>query len=97
MQYGTLSSDEMKHFFKEKSCSNLFVKRPCFSYQHEYRIVIYKNIVNLRKNNCEGCIEERQNEFHEEFHIDKSIEDKAKLISLKECNKSNDKYIINLC
>ena len=97
VQYGTLSNDEMKHFFKEKSCSNLFVKRPCFSYQHEYRIVIYKNIVKSRRNNCESCNEKSQNEFHEEFHIDKSIKDKAKLISIKECHKSNDKYAINLC
>lgn len=97
VKYGTLSNDDIKYFFKDKLCSNLFVKRPCFRHQHEYRIVIYKDIVKSKKYNHGECNEDNNENFHEEFHIkDKSIKDKAKLISIKDCHKLNDKYVLNL-
>ena len=84
--YHSLTLENMAGLLNDKTPQNLFIKRPYFSYQKEYRIVV-----------CEQLYKENEKPIYEKaYWFENPLDVCAKIIPISSLTRIDDNYVFSL-
>lgn len=86
VSYHKLSAEDTMALLNDNTPRNLFIKRPFFSYQKEYRIVI-----------CNQVYKDNESPINEKtYWFSEPLDESAKIISIPSLTQINGNYVIKL-
>ena len=98
VQYGIPSLELSKKWFSKNSLNHLFVKRPFFSYQKEYRIIVLDPLFpRMEKEVHDGMdMNVAYYDTSRTYHITKGLQDISQIYPINLLRYDDDVYYIDL-
>jgi hypothetical protein len=90
VSYGIQTPADIEIMFNSDNALNLVVKHPHFSYQKEYRLIVYKDIY---KDDFPDCLNETRSFT---CHLSKPISGFAKKVPISELKETSEGFVLNL-